>query len=70
MECVFPVIDVSILSHVEFGPNDHREDAPHFTRLFIFSNVPVFNLGRDDDVDDVLFILLRYVFFSNKLFFL
>ena len=29
--CVFPVVTVSILLHVEFGRNDHREDAPHFT---------------------------------------
>ena len=29
--CVFPMVTVSILLHVEFGRNDHREDAPHFT---------------------------------------
>ena len=29
--CVFPMVVVSILPHAEFGPNDHREDAPHFT---------------------------------------
>ena len=28
--CVFPMVIVSILPHAEFGPNDHREDAPHF----------------------------------------
>ena len=28
--CVSPMIIVSILHHAEFGPNDHREDAPHF----------------------------------------
>ena len=33
---VFPMVVVSILSHVEFGPNDHREDAPLFT---IFNGV-------------------------------
>ena len=27
---VFPMVVVSILPHAEFGPNDHREDAPHF----------------------------------------
>ena len=27
--CVFPMV-VSILSHPEFGQNDHREYAPHF----------------------------------------
>ena len=25
------MVAVSILPRVEFGPNDHREDAPHFT---------------------------------------
>ena len=29
--CVFPMVVVSILPHAEFGPNDHREDAPHFS---------------------------------------
>ena len=28
--CVFPMVAVSIPPHAEFGPNDHREDAPHF----------------------------------------
>ena len=28
--CVFPMVIASILPHAEFGPNDHREDAPHF----------------------------------------
>jgi len=27
---VFLMVDVAILPHVEFGRNDHREDAPHF----------------------------------------
>ena len=26
--CVFPMVIVSILSQAEFGPNDHRVDAP------------------------------------------
>ena len=29
--CVFPVVVVPMLSHAEFGPNDHQEDASHFT---------------------------------------
>ena len=29
--CVFPMVVVSILPHAEFGQNDHREDAPHFS---------------------------------------
>ena len=28
--CVFPMVIISILPHAEFGPNDHREDEPHF----------------------------------------
>ena len=32
VRCVFPMVIVSILPHAEFGSNDHREDAPHFTR--------------------------------------
>ena len=31
--CVFLMVVVSILPPVGFGPNDHREDAPHFTNL-------------------------------------
>ena len=27
---VFSVLVVSQLHHADFGPNDHREDAPHF----------------------------------------
>ena len=29
--CVFLTGVVSMLPHAEFGPNDHRENAPHFT---------------------------------------
>ena len=29
--CVFSMIFVSILPHAEFGPNDHQENAYHFT---------------------------------------
>ena len=28
--CVFSIIVASLLPHAEFGPNDHRIDAPHF----------------------------------------
>ena len=31
---VFPMVVVSIPPHAVFGPNDHREDAPHFSFLF------------------------------------
>jgi len=31
VECVFPIVVVSILPHAEFGPIDHHEHAPHFT---------------------------------------
>ena len=29
--CVFPIVVVSMLPHVKFGPNDHWDDAPHCT---------------------------------------
>ena len=31
MGCVFLMVDVSLLPHAEFGRNDYREDAPHFS---------------------------------------
>ena len=34
VECVFPMIVVSMLPHAEFVLNDHRETAPHFTHKF------------------------------------
>jgi len=30
--CVFPMVVVTLLLHAEFGLNDHREEAPHFTK--------------------------------------
>ena len=30
VKCVLPMVVDSMLPHAEFGPNDHREDAPHF----------------------------------------
>ena len=32
--CLFPMVGVSILPIAEVGPNDHREDAPHFNFPF------------------------------------
>ena len=29
--CLFPIVVVCILPEAEFGRNDHREDAPHFS---------------------------------------
>ena len=37
MGCVFPMVIVSILPHVAFGPNYHREDALHFTECNIIN---------------------------------
>ena len=28
--CVLTMVTVALLLHAEFGPNDHRKDAPHF----------------------------------------
>ena len=33
MRCVFAMVVVSILPHAEFGPNEHRKDAPHFIKV-------------------------------------
>ena len=30
LQCVFPIVVVSVLPHADFGRNDHREDVPHF----------------------------------------
>ena len=32
---VIPMVMLSLPPHVEFEPNDHREDAPHFTSQFL-----------------------------------
>ena len=37
MECVFPIVVVSILFYAEFGPKDHVEGAPYFTLGNTFS---------------------------------
>ena len=36
--CVFAMAVVSILSLAEFGRNDHREDAPHFSKWIDMAN--------------------------------
>ena len=44
--CVFSMVDLFIRSNAEFGPNDHQEDAPRFTKLTF--NVSIFDkLGQD-----------------------
>ena len=36
---VFSMVFVYLLPHMKFGPNDHREDAPHFTQqIMVDSN--------------------------------
>ena len=41
---MFAMVVVFMLPHMEFGLNDHREDAPHFTkgtrRQPVMANVP------------------------------
>ena len=34
VECVFPLVIITILPHAEFGQNDHWEDAPDFISFF------------------------------------
>ena len=36
--CIFPIVIVPILPHTEFGPNDHRNDALHFSFRCDFMN--------------------------------
>ena len=45
--CVFPKVVVSILPNVEFGPNDHLEDAPHFIWLQTFILITIKELEKD-----------------------
>jgi hypothetical protein len=33
------MVVISILPHAEFGRNDHREDAPHFTNFLDGENI-------------------------------
>ena len=45
--CIFPMVVVSILPQVEFGPNDHREDTPLFIKIkfwLTWMDVPGFGL--------------------------
>ena len=35
------MIDVSILPHAEFRPNDHREDVPHISTRSKISTSPI-----------------------------
>ena len=44
------MVVVSLLPHAEFGPNDHREDAPHFN---------IFNIGIAAYIDPRV-LLERY----------
>ena len=50
--CVFSMVIIPILPQTEFGPNDHREDAPHFNILFLVMTV-------------VLILILSW--FNNKI---
>ena len=60
--CVFPMAVVSILPHVEFGPNYHWKDAPHVrcAKFFLPMNdsLPkVANLFSWKDLLDIIFLL-------------
>ena len=40
--CVYPMVVVSILPHVEFGPNDHWKDTPQYiysSEFFIWDSI-------------------------------
>ena len=58
----FPMVVVSILSHTEFGRNDHGEDASHFS-------LPQSLLSDDFDalLDNIQGILMQYTSHKNNL---
>ena len=67
-----PLVIVSILRHAEFGPNDHREDVPHFIyrivykcefRLFIYfdNNSLILNIIFDETFFFVLCVFVLSV---------
>ena len=41
--CIFPIFDVSRMPLAEFGLNDYRVDAPHFTLIAISMKSPIWN---------------------------
>ena len=41
VECVFPMVAVSILPQAEFGPNDHLEHAPILQRCIFFVSIKI-----------------------------
>ena len=47
LECVILMAVVSILPHTEFGPNDHREDAPHFSIRVLGSPIHYCNSDKN-----------------------
>ena len=53
LERVVPMVVVSILPHAEFGPNDHREDASHFTNVLI-------------DAKEIQFVCAIFVYSINS----
>ena len=39
VECIFPVVIVSMLHHAVFGRNDYGEDAPHGIFRLTYANM-------------------------------
>ena len=52
VEYVFPVVVDSMLPHVEFGPNDYRQDALHFN----LSDVIIFPDLKTSFVDWIILV--------------
>ena len=57
--CLFPMVVVFIPPHTEFRPNDHRDDAPHFTWESYSNLVPLVSNWKPD-----LVFIYRYEFYS------
>ena len=64
MGCVVRIVVDSMLPHTEYGPNDHRKDAPPFIsfekRIFCFSYKMILSGSRltvnySDSYSDKLF---------------
>ena len=58
---VFPMVVDTILPQAEFGPNDHRKDALHFTTYYQFNPKPSIKrlnaIQKNVDISGALFLL-------------
>ena len=74
--CVFPMVVVPILPHADFGPNDHRENTPHFsTVVYIYVYWLIFgHLSNDYELSAIkiraeIYFRVKNSFFGRKFIF-